>query len=321
MTEKHIRIETNKPLLFFGTKHRNFDLLQQLLPQVKLIARGNEIKIQGESIEVELAEKKLSALVQFFYKHTDMSEQQIISILTNLSDESSLSASTRSIILHNGDGKPIKALTQHHQQMVELSETNDMVFVTGPAGSGKTYIAIALAVKALKNRIVKRIVLSRPAVEAGENLGYLPGNMKEKLDPYLQPLYDALLDLLPRKKLEEFMEAGIIEIAPLAYMRGRTLDNAFVILDEAQNTTLLQLKMFLTRMGKNAKFIITGDTTQIDLMHNNPSGLIMATRILKNIEGIGFIEFNEQDIVRHPLVKKIVKAFENMSVNINNKNV
>ncbi|MGQ9847505.1 MAG: PhoH family protein, partial [Bacteroidales bacterium] len=206
----------------------------------------------------------------------------------------------------------IKAFTPNQKKLVELSNLNDLIIVTGPAGSGKTYTAIALAVKALKNREVKRIILSRPAVEAGENLGYLPGNLKEKLDPYLQPLYDALLDMIPRKKLEEYIEDGIIEIAPLAYMRGRTLDQAFVILDEAQNATNLQLKMFLTRMGKNAKFIVTGDITQIDLNHNQKSGLLTAIQILKNIEGIAIIEFNELDIVRHKLVKDIVKAYENI---------
>jgi phosphate starvation-inducible PhoH-like protein len=315
MIEKCLIIETDKPLHFFGAKHKNFALIQQLLPHVKLIARGNEIKIQGDMIEVEPAEKKLLMLIQFFNDRSEISEQHIISILTNSSETQKMDSFSDLIITHNSDGKPIKALTPNQKKLVELSEQNDMVFVTGPAGSGKTYTAIALAVRALKNRTIKRIVLSRPAVEAGENLGYLPGNLKEKLDPYLQPLYDALLDLLPKKKLVEYIEDGIIEIAPLAYMRGRTLDNAFVILDEAQNTTSLQLKMFLTRMGKNAKFIITGDITQIDLVRNNQSGLVVAIQILNNIDGIGIIEFNELDIVRHSLVKNIVKAYEKLTVN------
>ncbi|NSW45563.1 MAG: PhoH family protein [Bacteroidales bacterium] len=312
MIEKLIVLETEKPILFFGARHKNLHLIQKHLPQVKIIARGNEIKIIGEELEVEYAFKKINELISFFNKFKELSEQKILYFFN---DQSSYSNMEEITIIHNNEGKPIKAYTPNQKKLIEISTQNDLVIVTGPAGSGKTYTAIALAVKALKNREIKRIILSRPAVEAGENLGYLPGNLKDKLDPYLQPLYDALLDMIPRKKLEEYIEDGIIEIAPLAYMRGRTLDYAFVILDEAQNATTLQLKMFLTRMGKNAKFIITGDITQIDLNHKQQSGLYIATQILKDIEGIGIIEFNELDIVRHKLVKDIVKAYDKFQNN------
>lgn len=313
MIEKIIVLDTEKPILFFGARHRNIHLIQKLLPQVKIIARGNEIKLIGKEHEVEYALKKINEIINFFKKVHELSEQKILQFFNSPSSYTTLQEIT---IIHNSDGKAIKAYTPNQKKLVEQSSLNDLVIVTGPAGSGKTYTAIALAVKALKNHEVKRIILSRPAVEAGENLGYLPGNLKDKLDPYLQPLYDALLDMIPRKKLEEYIEDGIIEIAPLAYMRGRTLDQAFVILDEAQNATNLQLKMFLTRMGKNAKFIVTGDITQIDLNHNQKSGLLNAIQILKNIEGIGIVEFNELDIVRHKLVKDIVKAYENNQNNI-----
>lgn len=307
MIEKIIVLETEKPIHFFGTKHKNLHLIQQLLPKIKIVARGNEIKIMGEEQDVETAHKKINELIDLFHPSNELSEQKIIHFFNEHTSYSKMPDIT---IIHNNEGKAIKAYTPNQKKLVEISSQNDLVIVTGPAGSGKTYTAIALAVKALKNREIRRIILSRPAVEAGENLGYLPGNLKDKLDPYLQPLYDALLDMIPRKKLEEYIEDGIIEIAPLAYMRGRTLDQAFVILDEAQNATTLQLKMFLTRMGKNAKFIITGDITQIDLSHKQQSGLYIATQILKDIEGIGIIEFNELDIVRHKLVKDIVKAYE-----------
>lgn len=307
MIEKLIVLDTEKPIHFFGAKHKNLHLIQKLLPNVKIVARGNEIKIMGEEQAVETAYKKTNELINFFHKFNELSEQKILYFFN---DQSSYSQMHEITIIHNNEGKAIKAFTPNQKKLVEISAQNDLVIVTGPAGSGKTYTAIALAVKALKNREIKRIILSRPAVEAGENLGYLPGNLKDKLDPYLQPLYDALLDMIPRKKLEEYIEDGIIEIAPLAYMRGRTLDHAFVILDEAQNATTLQLKMFLTRMGKNAKFIVTGDITQIDLNHKQQSGLYIAAQILKDIDGIGIIEFNELDIVRHQLVKDIVKAYE-----------
>lgn len=308
MIEKRIVLDAEKPILFFGARHKNIHIIQKFLPKVKIIARGNEIKLIGDELEVEYAYKKTIELIHYFNKVHELSEQKILHFFN---DPSSYVTSQEITIIHNSEGKAIKAYTPNQKKLVEVSGLNDLVIVTGPAGSGKTYTAIALAVKALKNHEVKRIILSRPAVEAGENLGYLPGNLKDKLDPYLQPLYDALLDMIPRKKLEEYIEDGIIEIAPLAYMRGRTLDQAFVILDEAQNATNLQLKMFLTRMGKNAKFIVTGDITQIDLNHNQKSGLYTAIQILKNIEGISIVEFNEFDIVRHKLVKDIVKAYEN----------
>jgi phosphate starvation-inducible PhoH-like protein len=310
MNEKHFYILTNKPVNFFGVKHKNIKLIQDYLPEIKIIARGTTIKIYSQSEEkIAYAEKKIQELISIYEQKKEITENIIQYVFNN--EQCNKAMLKEIIIVHNENGKAIKAFTPNQIKLVELSAINDLIFVTGPAGSGKTYTAIALAVKALKNKEVKRIVLSRPAVEAGENLGYLPGNLKDKLDPYLQPLYDALLDMIPRKKLEEYIEDGTIEIAPLAYMRGRTLDYAFVILDEAQNTTSLQLKMFLTRMGKNAKFIVTGDTTQIDLNNKNQSGLIVALEILKNIENIGIIEFNQLDIVRHKLVKDIVKAYEN----------
>ena len=313
MAQKQIVLEVEKPLLFFGSHHKNLKLIQKLLPQVKIIARGNSIKIEGEEKDVLEAEKKIKSIFHYIDISNELNEQKILYFFTD--DNDSSKAMIDPVIIYNNEGKPIKAYTPNQKKLVEASLTNDLCIVTGPAGSGKTYTAIALAVRALKNKEVKRIILSRPAVEAGENLGYLPGNLKDKLDPYLQPLYDALLDMIPRKKLEEYIEDGIIEIAPLAYMRGRTLDYAFVILDEAQNATTLQLKMFLTRMGKNAKFIVTGDITQIDLNHKQQSGLYIATQILKDIEGIGLIEFNELDIVRHKLVKDIVKAYEKIQNN------
>lgn len=312
MIEKIIVLETEKPIYFFGARHKNIHLIQKQLHQVNIVARGNEIKIIGEEQPVNEAFQKINELISLFQKFNELSEQKINYFFE---DNTSYSKMHDITIIHNNEGKAIKAYTPNQKKLVEISAQNDLVIVTGPAGSGKTYTAIALAVKALKNKEIKRIILSRPAVEAGENLGYLPGNLKDKLDPYLQPLYDALLDMIPRKKLEEYIEDGIIEIAPLAYMRGRTLDHAFVILDEAQNATTLQLKMFLTRMGKNAKFIVTGDITQIDLNNKQQSGLYIATQILKNIEGIGIIEFNELDIVRHQLVKDIVKAYENFQNN------
>ena len=308
MIEKQIFITLDKPVLFFGPKHKNLKIIQKYLSYVELHSRGNTIKLKAlDEHKLNDAYNKLHNLIDLFYSRKEMNEE-IIEQFFELNGQNS--SQKEIIIIYNDQGRAIKAYTPNQIRLVELASTNDLILATGPAGSGKTYTAIALAVKALKNREVRRIILSRPAVEAGENLGYLPGNLKDKLDPYLQPLYDALLDMMPKKKLEEYIEEGTIEIAPLAYMRGRTLDHAFVILDEAQNATTLQLKMFLTRMGKNAKFIITGDITQIDLNEKKQSGLIVALEILKNIDNIGIIEFNEADIVRHKLVKDIVRAYE-----------
>ncbi|MCX7861809.1 MAG: PhoH family protein [Bacteroidales bacterium] len=308
MIEKQILITLDKPVTFFGPRHKFLKIIQKHFINVEIHSRGNVITLRSNDEEaLNEAINRLNQLISLINKQHSMSEELIDMFFEN---KEIPSVAKEIIIIHNDKGKAIKAYTPNQIRLVELAKSNDLILVTGPAGSGKTYTAIALAVKALKNHEVRRIVLSRPAVEAGENLGYLPGNLKDKLDPYLQPLYDALLDMMPKKKLEEYMEEGTIEIAPLAYMRGRTLDHAFVILDEAQNATTLQLKMFLTRMGKNAKFIITGDITQIDLTNKNMSGLIVALDILKNIENIGIIEFNETDIVRHKLVKDIVRAYE-----------
>jgi phosphate starvation-inducible PhoH-like protein len=313
MIEKIILLEGVDPLILFGANNININKLTKLFPAIKIIARGNEIKLIGSETEIEALSEKILYLIDYCKKYNQLPDEVVD---YTFSDEnqtvSNESLNSNEVILtFNSNGKPIRAFTPNQKVLVDSCNQNDLVFVTGPAGSGKTYCAIALAVRALKNKEVKRIILSRPAVEAGENLGYLPGDLKEKLDPYLQPLFDALRDMIPAKKLKEYLEENIIEIAPLAFMRGRTLDNAFVILDEAQNATLMQLKMFLTRMGKSAKFIITGDLTQVDLPRRNESGLHYAIDILKNIEGISSIVFDERDIVRHKLVKSIVKAFEN----------
>jgi len=307
MVEKNIIIENIDPITFFGNNNHNFNKISSFYNKSKLVARGNEIKIFGTEIEVEIISNKISELINYCNKYNQLTDD-IIDVTLNADNNSITDDLT---ITFNSNGKPIKAFTPNQKILVEKCNYNDLIFISGPAGSGKTYTAIALAVRALKNKEVKRIILSRPAVEAGENLGYLPGDLKEKLDPYLQPLYDALLDMIPFKKLKEYLSENIIEIAPLAFMRGRTLDNAFVILDEAQNATSPQIKMFLTRMGRNAKFIVTGDLTQIDLPNKKESGLVNAINILKNIEGIYSAEFDERDIVRHKLVKHIVKAYEN----------
>ena len=313
MIEKIILLEEVNPLNLFGANNVNVNKLTKIFPAIKIITRGNEIKLIGLELEIEALSEKLLYLIDYCKKYNQLPDEVFD---YTFSDESQIISnepisSTEVILTFNSNGKPIRAFTPNQKVLVESCNQNDLVFVTGPAGSGKTYCAIALAVRALKNKEVKRIILSRPAVEAGENLGYLPGDLKEKLDPYLQPLFDALRDMIPAKKLKEYLEENVIEIAPLAFMRGRTLDNAFVILDEAQNATLMQLKMFLTRMGKSAKFIVTGDLTQVDLPRRNESGLYYAIDILKNIEGISSIVFDERDIVRHKLVKSIVKAFEN----------
>ena len=308
MIEKRIHIGNIDPIDFYGVNNSKFNLLKEYFPKLKIIARGDELIIQGEIQDIEILNQKIGALLEHYHRYNMLT----IANLKRIIMEDHLvpdPEDAESIILYGNAGKAIRARTVNQRKLVELAKNNDLLFATGPAGTGKTYTAIALAVRALRNREIKRIVLSRPAVEAGESLGFLPGDMKEKVDPYLQPLYDALSDMIPPKKLEEYLNTEVIQIAPLAYMRGRTLNDSFVILDEAQNTTRNQLKMFLTRMGVSAKFVITGDMSQIDLPQKADSGLVHAFEILKAIKGIAFVEFNSDDIIRHPLVKEIVKAY------------
>ena len=309
--EKTIIIEPSSVVGLYGSQNANIDLLTHIFPKLKIVARGNEIKVAGEDHEVENFEERIRLLVTHLDQYGKLTETDILNI-TAMEDDSfyRLDDNGSNVIVHGREGKIIKAITPNQKRMVESANKNDMVFAIGPAGTGKTYTAVALAVKALKNKQVRRIILTRPAVEAGENLGFLPGDLRDKLDPYLQPLYDALWDMIPMQKLMSYMEDKVIEIAPLAFMRGRTLDNAYVILDEAQNATSAQLKMFLTRMGKNAKFFITGDITQIDLPKNQQSGLLQADRILSKIPGIDFIYMDTKDVVRHHLVTKIIKSYE-----------
>ncbi|HCC70837.1 MAG TPA: phosphate starvation-inducible protein PhoH [Bacteroidales bacterium] len=310
MVEKIIELEDIDPKIFFGANNTLVDSIRNYFPKLKIIARGNEIKAIGKEEEVAKFEIRINELIDFFEKHNRLQKEDIERLF---SDPELLKAATNGgmdeNLVFNISGQPIRARTVHQFHLVDEYRVNDLLIAVGPAGTGKTYTAIALAVRALKNKQVKKIVLTRPAVEAGERLGFLPGDMKEKLDPYLQPLYDALKDMIHFKKLEAWLEDGTIQIAPLAYMRGRTLEQSFVILDEAQNTTINQLKMFLTRMGVNSKFIMTGDITQIDLPDKRKSGLLQAMRILRGIEGISIIEFDERDIVRHKLVKDIVRAY------------
>jgi len=309
MKEKIISLEEIDPLLLWGANNSNYQHLISFFPELKFHTRGNILSVTGTIEAINQFEKRISPLFEICKKNQILNTDIISNVLN--SNDTNKGIINPDILLYDNAGKAVRAFTPNQKKLAKEIINNDLIFAYGPAGSGKTYTSIALAVKALKNREVKRIILSRPAVEAGENLGYLPGDIKEKLDPYLQPLYDALQNMIPSKKLKEYFEDRVIEIAPLAFMRGRTLDNAFVILDEAQNATKMQLKMFLTRMGKNAKFIITGDITQIDLPRKNDSGLIQSMNILANIEGISIIEFDECDIIRHRLVKFIVKAYEN----------
>lgn len=312
MAEKILHLETVDPLDLYGVKCSRLDILKRAFPKIQIVARGHEVKVLGEEQQIADFEDKFRQIVHFLDTYNRLSDDDLVQILNN--QQFTQVDTNDDLIVFGNNGRAIRARSANQQKMVQAIETNDMLFTLGPAGSGKTYTAIALAVKALRNREVRRIVLSRPAVEAGERLGFLPGDLKEKIDPYLQPLYDALNDMIPAKKLESHIEEGIIQIAPLAFMRGRTLDNAFVILDEAQNTTLPQMKMFLTRMGMNSKFIITGDVTQIDLPRTQDSGLVQAIKLLKKIDGISFVELDETDIVRHRLVKEIVKAFDKMKI-------
>ena len=311
MAEKLLILEGIDPVVLYGVNNTNFNLFVEAFPKLKVIARGQEIKLVGDQPEIARFEDKLILIVDFFSRYNRLTTDDLTALI---SDEAKalhdLDEDISDVLVWGHSGKAIRARTVNQRKMVEQHQKNDLLFAFGPAGSGKTYTAIALAVRALKNKEVRRIVLTRPAVEAGERLGFLPGDMKEKLDPYLQPLYDALHDMIPARKLAEYMEDGTVQIAPLAFMRGRTLDNAFVILDEAQNTTIPQIKMFLTRMGKDAKFIVTGDITQVDLPRKQDSGLIKALTLLKRIDGVGFIELDTRDILRHRIVKYIVKAFD-----------
>lgn len=308
MIERIIVLDGIDPVLFYGVNNCNIQLVKNLFPKLRLVARGNILKVMGDELETALFEEKMQQLMAYCEEHNTLSEEAIIAIIKG--DVPAAVPHDDDLIIYGVNGKPISARSVNQQKLVKSFETNDLVFALGPAGSGKTYVAIALAVKALKNKEVKRIILSRPAVEAGEKLGFLPGDMKEKIDPYLQPLYDALQDMIPALKLKEFMETNVIQIAPLAFMRGRTLSDAIIILDEAQNTTTHQMKMFLTRLGMNAKMIVTGDMTQIDLPAQQTSGLVQAVRILSGVKGVGRIEFNKGDIVRHKLVQRIVEAYE-----------
>ncbi|MDD3668632.1 MAG: PhoH family protein [Bacteroidales bacterium] len=309
MKEKVIELNDLSLVDFFGVNEKNLNFLSILFPNVQLIQRGDKLKIMGKEKHIEEFEKAFKELLNVYHSEGKMNEKIIMNALNSTTKTTKEDIENNDILVHGRNGLIIKAQTPNQMQMVKSIKDNDMLFALGPAGSGKTYTAVALAVRALKAKQVKRIILTRPAVEAGENLGFLPGDLKDKLDPYLQPLYDALRDMLLQQKLDQYLEDRTIEIAPLAFMRGRTLDNAFVILDEAQNATYSQLKMFLTRMGRNAKFIITADQTQIDLPRNQPSGLKEAEKFLKKVEGIGFVYLKAYDIIRHPLVSKIVEAY------------
>lgn len=311
MNELIIELPNIQPLEFFGTQNETLDALKAYYPQLKIVARGNSLKVYGEEEVLQEFEKRMQLIFDYYHKYNTLDVSMLERILTSeqKSDYDS-EKSVGNVLLHGVRGKLIKAKTRNQQKIIDAVEKNDMVFAVGPAGTGKTYTAVALAVRALKNKEVKRIILTRPAVEAGENLGFLPGDLKEKLDPYMQPLYDALFDMIPSERLESDIEKGVIQIAPLAFMRGRTLDDAFVILDEAQNTTKAQMKMFLTRMGAKAKFMVTGDPGQIDLPRKMSSGLKVALRILKDVDGISIIHLDESDVIRHPLVKKVIDAYK-----------
>ncbi len=311
MTEAIINLETVNPIEFFGINNSKFEILKRRFPLLKLLSRGTQIKISGQPDEVNAAQAKIGQVIQFLERNGHMSENYFSKLLGGDEGEAQgEEAPANDILVFGPNGKVVRAKTANQKLMAAACEKNDIIFAIGPAGTGKTYTAVALAVRALKNKTVRKIILTRPAVEAGENLGFLPGDLKEKIDPYLRPLYDALDDMIPSDKLNYYMTNRIIEIAPLAYMRGRTLDNAFIILDEAQNTTDLQIKMFLTRIGPSAKAVITGDLTQIDLPKNQKSGLVKASKILLNIDGIAYIQLDEADVVRHRLVKLIIRAYD-----------
>jgi phosphate starvation-inducible PhoH-like protein len=313
MSERNITIEDYNPVEIFGVNDAHLNLIKKQFPKLKIIARGDVVRAIGEDDELDLFERRFSLLLLSYEKFNRITENDILQIMQNLDEETDTFISSQQpedVILHGREGRIIRAMTINQQKMVNSSLKNDVVLAIGPAGTGKTYTAVGLAVRALKNKEVRRIILTRPAVEAGENLGFLPGDLRDKLDPYLQPLYDALRDMLPTQKLLTYLEDGTIEVAPLAFMRGRTLDHAFAILDEAQNATPGQIKMFLTRMGKSSKFIVTGDITQIDLPRNQNSGLVHAMKILKDIKGLDIIQLDERDIVRHKLVTRILEAYD-----------
>ncbi len=317
MTELIISLESVNPIEFFGVNNHKFDILKKKFPLLKIISRGAQIKLSGQAEMVQAAKEKIELVIQYLERNGSLSEAYFLQIIGDEEDKTIANGESKlnevfsnDVLVYGPNAKMVRARTPNQKRMVSATDGNDIIFAIGPAGTGKTYTAVALAVRALKNKTVKKIILTRPAVEAGENLGFLPGDLKEKIDPYLRPLYDALDDMIPADKLNYYMTNRIIEIAPLAYMRGRTLDHAFIILDEAQNTTDLQLKMFLTRIGANAKAIITGDLSQIDLPKNQSSGLYKAFRILKNIDGIAQIELDEEDVVRHKLVKQIIRAYD-----------
>lgn len=313
MNELIIELTEISPQEFFGQQNSNIELLKKYFPKLKIVARGNKIKVFGDEELLEEFDKRFDELTSQFAKYNKLDENMIERVLTSSSkEEYTSSKSSGDVLVHGVSGRLIKAQTANQRRLVDACKKDDMVFAIGPAGTGKTYTGVALAVKALKEKQVRRIILTRPAVEAGENLGFLPGDLKEKLDPYMQPLYDALRDMIPSEKLEKYIEDGTIQIAPMAFMRGRTLDNAFVILDEAQNTTHAQMKMFLTRMGKNAKFLLTGDPGQIDLPRRVISGLKEALLILKDVEGISIIYLDDKDVIRHKLVKKVIDAYKNI---------
>ncbi len=318
MTETIINLDSVNPIEFFGVNNGKLDLLKKRFPLLKILSRGTQIKLSGAQEQIQAAKEKIELLIQYLERNGNVSHNYFEQILGGDDSESLdlyVEKNPHDVLVFGPNGKSVRARTQNQKLMVSLAEKNDIIFAIGPAGTGKTYTAVALAVRALKNKQVKKIILTRPAVEAGESLGFLPGDLKEKIDPYLRPLYDALDDMIPADKLGYYMQTRVIEIAPLAYMRGRTLDHAYIILDEAQNTTDLQIKMFLTRIGANAKAIITGDMSQIDLPKNQRSGLEKATKILKNIDGIAHIELDEEDVVRHRLVKAIIKAYDRDKTN------
>ncbi|MDC1371065.1 PhoH family protein [Flavobacteriales bacterium] len=299
-----------EPVDLLGVNNVTLKVIKERFPNIKIVSRGRNLKCVGEEKDIDLFEEKINLMIGYFKKYNSMTEGDFENIMGENGQETVKDTKGDLVIVHANNGKKVIARTHNQRRLVESSFENDMLFSFGPAGTGKTYTAVALAVRALKNKEVRKIILTRPAVEAGENLGFLPGDLKEKLDPYLQPLYDALRDMIPAEKLDDYIDNNIVQIAPLAFMRGRTLDNAFVILDEAQNATEGQIRMFLTRMGKSAKFIINGDPSQVDLPRNQKSGLVKAIEVLQNIEGIGIIELDENDVIRHRLVKRIIKAFK-----------